>query len=338
MNTTPNESRENLHKLGWTFRQRFEDNDPSKPIIGVRLTNAAKIFESAQTIQIFDQATVTVQFGFLQEQSVSLTREDGAEFIDWLKQAHPDLAAPMLAAVPQGDRGPGPSISPMSTTKAELTKYLAEAWPEIFGRGGRATAPDADFFTELLKLLTDPDRDTQRRVQLILAAENMAHDFYADANAILRAASRQAELKLSDAATTELQMDAYAKVMAAEGTRLYATQIRKRLPLDKLPPPAEFPEAIDPASIPAVQNVRALTHQPEIRQRGKFMPGYANETLAGKTVSPDMMVGVVDPNHPKFRQLGQIKACGTAPGAPIMVLISGATDLEEFKPEQLMSL
>lgn len=321
-----------LQKLGWSFRPRYMDNDPDRPIIGVRLTNCAKIFDNAQTIQIFDQRTVTLQFGFLQEQSVSLTDDDGALFIDWLKATHPDLAAPMLAAVPAGDPTPGSSNTGLNTEKARLVEYLAHAFPERFGKGGHASQPGVDFYSEVLDLLYDTDRDDARRAALILAAENMAHDMYADCNATLRQAARAT----TPEAAAELQMDAYGRAIAAETARTYGRTIRARISPELRPPDPEFPEAIDPQTIPVTQNLRALNPFPLGHSRPRGIPPTSDSlaTMPDK-VKAGAMVGIIDPSHAKFRQMGEIKG---ADGKVIWVLVSGATAVEGFEPAQLMAL
>lgn len=341
------DSRTELQRRGWTFRPRWEDNDPEKPIIGVRLTNAAKIFETAQTIQIFDTCTVTVQFGFLQEQSVSLTREDGAEFIDWLKATHPELAAPMLAIVPVGDRTPGPAAAGMNTAKGELVAYLAKAYPEVFGRGGRATMTGADFYAELLELFKDPERDSARTIQLILAVEGMAHDFYSDCNAALR---RARALGASLEAAAEAQMDAYGYAMAAQRSRDYAEGLRIGQPLDLRPPVAAYPEAIEPHTIPIVAEI--LARGAGATDFKPLAPGLpppvvpVSETLASaamrQRVKPGDILAVVDPTHAKFRQMGKLAAIrplavvGDRLVEMFSMMMSGATELEDFTAAQLM--
>lgn len=317
-----------LQKLGWSFRPRYEDHDETKPIIGVRLTNCAKIFENAQTIQIFDRRTVTLQFGFLQEQSVTLTDDDGALFIEWLAMAHPELAAPMLAVVPAGDPTPGASNTGLSTTKAQLVEYLADAWPEVFGKGGRASQPGADFYTELLALFHDPDRDTARRAALILAAENMAHDFYADCVATLRRAAYLDENKPARAPSANLR--AYALVLAAEAARAYAKAMRGRLALENQPPPAEFPEAIDPETIPG----RPDDPSPNVA-RGIPPASDSLATIPTAEIKRGLMVGIIDPSHAKYRQMGQIYSRSQD---TVFALISGATEPEPFNLTQLMKL
>jgi hypothetical protein len=310
----------------WTSRARYEDNDDSQPIIGVRLTNCERIFESAQTIQIFDSATVTIQFGFLQEQSVTLTREDGALFMDWLMAYHPALAGPALAVVPMGDRTPGPASAGLATGKARLVSYLAEAFPDVFGRGARATLPGADFYIEVMQLIQSAvDKPHRSRTPaLILALEAIAHQLYINSIRMHVAAEHGAPEALAP-----LKAEARGLAYAADALREQAGALRAACPADLLPPHPTFPDMTPPAQPPR----NPLAGQSPMDLGG---PGYASQTLADhpEKQQPGRMVAVIDPLHRRYRQMGCIEH---AVDSAVHVRF-GTDAAEQFTPTQLMAI
>lgn len=310
--------RDRMAQYGWTFKARFIDHDITKPLIGVRLTNAAKIMEEARSIQIFDRATVTLQTGFTNDEAISLTDDDGRDFLQWMRAAYPELMAPIWDSLAEPDSADAKvqAGAYVDLGKNHLVIYLAEAYPEIFGRYGIISITGANFYTELLRVVKDPDRDDAKRLAVIQELENLAHDFYSDAAAALRiAAAGEAAAGGEKLVTVDhMRRQAHGHVIAAERARERANHLRQRM---ETPPPVRaYPEAITMNTEGAV-----ITEQP------LAAAAPAAEPLVGD------VVGILDPTSPYFRQMGRVKRLHPT-GADVE--ISGQAEPIRFENSQLM--
>jgi hypothetical protein len=314
-----------LLKEGWTVKARRIDKDPAKPILGFRLTNCEALFKKALSVQIFDRSTVSLSIGFSNDEHISLTEDDGRDFLEWLRQFDysttgsddgvylPDELWNQLGnAIPRADQ-----IEVINMEKARLVEYLVQNSPQTFGRFGTIGAHGGDFYNELLDLVKDPARDESIDRRMIHELESAAHHFYAEANAWLRiAANRTAE-----ADPQILKVRAYAVVCAADEMRERA--LSHRLRLDEPPAESPFPEAIDAVDLAKIVNA-ALPGE-------MVAPGDAVVKLKNGD-----MVAVSDGESPYFRRMGEVTS---ASGQVIVVAFPGSpVEESEFKRPQLLYL
>jgi hypothetical protein len=308
--------RDRMAELGWTFKVRFVDRNLEKPLIGIRLTNAAALFESARSIQIFDKSTVTLQTGFTNDGAISLTKEDGRDFLLWMHAAKPDLVAPIWHALP--DEGSAAQLAMeapfVDLDKNHLVMYLAHAYPELFGPNGIVAMTGASFHGEILRLIKDPVRDDLKRFAQVQTIENMAHAFYSEAAGYLRAS---ADSGMGFEYVARMKRLAHALVLAAERARDEANVIRQRM--DTPPPVQPFPEAI------------TVDDQGEVKTAE-----VAGTPITSEDITLGDVVGVMDPQSAYFRQMGRVVAL--EPPNKATLEISGQSHPIRFSFDQLMRL
>jgi len=117
-----------LSDNGQTLKIRYIDKDPSKGLLGVRITNAKKLMEEVWSMQILDRSTVSLAIGgFDNDHHVSLTGEDGETFLESIAAEIPrelwDLI-PTAAASQQQAQGIG-QVSEAIAQMEQLTQTLA---------------------------------------------------------------------------------------------------------------------------------------------------------------------------------------------------------------------
>lgn len=236
--------RPELAEQGYTLKLQWIDNRPGGTINGFRITNARILFENALSIQIFDRSTVTLNNGFTNDDAISLTKEDGREFLEWLRY-EPDtpLVKELWDALPPGDETPAPlrpESAVLSMGKAHLVDYLVQKHPHIFGRYGRMGAAGQDFYEAVLDTFKEQEESSTNVdvLRLIHSLESLAHDLYRDANPILRLAA-----KCDQPEQQHMKLLAYAKITAAEMLRSMASKIRGHIA--NPPAAADYPEAIE---------------------------------------------------------------------------------------------
>jgi hypothetical protein len=225
-------TQERLAGAGYTLKVDWLDGDPASGVNGFRIMRAEKLFEKALTIQIFDRSTVTLGWGFSNDQNVTLTKEDGRLFLEWLKTKELTPLIPEIwNVIPEAKPTTETRAAATNMAKARLVDYLVLSHPDIFGKygaidhatPGQQIKPGEDFYTELLKLIADPERDGRDARRLIQALDSMAANLYRRTNDYLR----------TEAAA--LKWRAIASVLAAEEIREMAQMARRNI---ANPPPA----------------------------------------------------------------------------------------------------
>lgn len=291
---------------GWLVKRQWIDKQPGGELLGIRITNAAKLYELAWSIQLFDRNTATLSIGgFDNDSHVTLSKEDGAAFIEWmhLNGKMSDEVYDALATIEPDDTEARPIVN---MAKNRLVNYLVENYAETFGRYGSLTVESTDFYDEVLALVKDPARDDVTTRQLIAALESMAHDFYRAANIGLRAAG-------ADATANQLaQVDGLLK--AAEECRRMANEKRERTP--GAPPESDYPEAIT-------------------RTVGERPPAPAPK---GDDYALGSLAHVTDPNSSRHQQIGEVVRVTCGPGgfaAQVYLRFQGAREIEPFTAGQV---
>jgi hypothetical protein len=176
----------------WTRRLRHIDQNPAMPVLGIRYSDATGILREAKSIQVFDRSTVTVAFGFMQEDHVSFSGIDGAELLNAILAgaAGPELAEAVqadLENIPEKSTGPDAAEPPViNAAKAKLVTYLVKARPERFGLYGTHPSYGEDFYAQLLELVRDPQRDDTEARRMLTLLERTAHLSYAQANRCMK--------------------------------------------------------------------------------------------------------------------------------------------------------
>jgi hypothetical protein len=299
--------REQLARDGWTCRARWIDNRPRRilqgqivsdgELIGFRFTNAEALLENALSIQVFDRSTVSLSFdGFTNDDHLSFTDEDGRELLEWMRnQPESPLTAEFWNELPEAQRK---ELQPaaMTTGKGHLVAWLARHYPHIFGTGGQISTEGTDFYEEVQRILENqapqPLRVTQ--LQMIQQLEDLAHQFYTMANALLRAASTPGPDDGMERARHHAS--AYGIAQAAQECRIRAAHVRESI--EKPPPPGQFNDA--PPPIDVLDIIGFVANQEDIAPR-KPKPS----TLVYRT---DDVIVVTDVTHARDRQIGKVKS------------------------------
>jgi len=317
---TPERLRD-IANAGWTYKERYIDKNPALGLLGIRLTNAAKIWDEGYSIQIFNRTTVTLaqKANATIDDHVSLTKDDGRDFLEWLRLTHPEILPPEIwEKLPEGEaESAGPASS--DEARSALLQYLVPRYPEYFGAGSMA-ASGAPFEATILAVIRHGENipaqvaeSGRLTMRTILYLETMAHDCYKETNSHLHNAHGADDVprKLAYARMAYLAMGAAieARERAATMRRDYGTSGGDPAPL----PEASFPEAIDPNEVWAVieaafgqaaAHTIASTTARVIAQEsaGVGIPAPLTEA----DVTPGMLVTIADPNHPRFRQVAEI--------------------------------
>jgi hypothetical protein len=265
---------------GWTFKHRFVDNDPEQDLLGVRLTNANLLFDRSMSVQIFDRQTVTLSFGFSNDEHLSLTGDDGREFLLWLQQWKPKLMKELWNAIPEirPEASTGPVALSLQTGKPALVNYLVASYPEIFGRFGEIANGD-DFYDAVLRVIRNPERDDRSKAMLIHSLEELAHVAYADANSLLRSA----DLVIGQDNVQNVYREAHAQVTMAQRLRAHAGAIRSLM----LKPPTPSPFSDEILAVQDFPPPRELTTNVD-------------------EIKPGNVVVVSDEKHALSRQIGEV--------------------------------
>ena len=281
-----------VSQLGWTAKLRWEDNRPGEKLLGFRLTAAQKLFDDAVSIQIFDRETVTLSYGFTNDDHVTLTKDDGREFLEWLRALPNGPLVPAIWMALEKPAEPpqraGVASAVTNLAKARLVEYLVENYPEVFGRFGSQSVEKSDFYDEVLALVKDPARDTAVHRQAIQALETMAHEFYAIANRQAAASSASANAKDDWLVTFGPWLEALGYIRAAERCRHQANERRARLTTDA-PAETDFPDAITAEDLPQIFPDPSTPHPPK---------SYRQET--------ETLAVVIEENHPRHGQMCDI--------------------------------
>lgn len=282
--------RHEVGEHGFTVKVGWIDNDPTGRLNGIRLLSARALFWRAISIQIFDRETVTLSWGFTNDDSVSLTKEDGRLFLEWLRdQPNTPLVPALWEIIPAPD--PGPITTSAATTnmaKARLVDYLVSQHADIFGRYGSMTAEGEDFYEAVLKLIQNPERDGRDMRRLIHAIESLANAEYSRANRLWRADIQANRYK------------ALGAVLAAESLRECAASARANMGA-AAPPPAEFPEAITAEFALGRLHSEATSQANSIPIPDRISPG---ATVVIRSY-PNFRPNAPEP-HPRAGQIGTV--------------------------------
>jgi hypothetical protein len=325
-------ARRELFKFGWTIKARHVDRDEAKPLLGIRLTNCEALFNKALSIQILDDSTVSLSFGFSNDEHVSLTEDDGRAFLEYLKLIAfaavddagatyslltDELLAQIGKPIPREEQ-----IPVFNMEKARLVDYLVQNSPQTFGKYGTARA-GGDFYAEVLELIKDPSRDEEIARRMIHALESTAHTFYADANRMLHVAAQS-----NAPARSPHRMEAFGMIRAAEELRDRANDLRGKITDD---PPAETPypdaiaagelaESLAPAG-PWDAPIDAATTDLAAAQLLARQDVIDERAFNAIILKPGDMVTVSDSAHPLYRRMGEVVAASGA--ARVTVHLAG---------------
>jgi len=230
-----------LSDNGQTLKIRYIDKDPSKGLLGVRITNAKKLMEEVWSMQILDRSTVSLAIGgFDNDHHVSLTGEDGETFLESIAAEIPRELWDLIPTAAASQQQAGPSVAEV----AKLTQFLKDKYPAQFGAYGTATvAPD--FYQAIINLLSTVDADyrSRRDYDSIVEMEAAARKGDIQANRHLAAVSQAADENMRQ----ELRIAALYLMYAANDARAAAINARARMSSLGLavPPAAAFPETPD---------------------------------------------------------------------------------------------
>jgi len=291
------EALKKLAEHGFMFREQFIDGDPDLGLNGVRLTNVAKLWEPTYSIQIFDRQTCSLsQGGFTNDEHVSLTKHDGAEFLSWLRMAHPEvLSEEVWNKLPEGpafrDTAGG-----INGPKMKLIQTCAEFLPQWFGPGSLGAEPGANFYEVLSSAIADHGQLNEVfTVRTIVFLERRAHaSYHAANNALLRASIEKAETSVKFAQA------AYVHIGTAECMIAEAAALREDLPSGTL---AQIPAAHFPEAIPLDEAAKLFEGSPATPQEPEGSSVTPQEAPA---LTVGLIVTVSDPDSPFYRQIGEI--------------------------------
>ena len=235
------QKRETLAHMGFTVKAQWIDNQPGGKLNGLRIMKAEALFGRALTLQVFDRQTVTISWGFSNDDAVTLTKEDGRLFLDWLRlKKMTPLPDEIWQLIPEAtDTARETHAAATNMAKARLVDYLVANHADIFGKYGSLDdrlAPGEDFYTALLDLVQNPERDGRDLRRLIQALDNLAGGLYVMANSQLKTGA------------PAMRWRAIGSVLAAEEIRDMAQ--RGRASMGGSPPPAPaYPEAISSSAL-----------------------------------------------------------------------------------------
>lgn len=311
---TADTRRQDIAKAGWTYKERHIDKNPELPLLGIRLTNAGRLFEESLSIQIFNRSEVSLSRGGLtNDDHVSLTKDDGRDFLDWLRTAHPEiLTEEVYSLLPEGPRE-GESTTTADEARSKLIAYCVRYHAEYFGPGSFA-AGGAPLEESILAVLRHRDNrpefaseQASLTMRMILSLEEFAHENYKAANAYLREAHDANEA----APCPTLQM-AMGAVQCGNWLRHRAQAMRAAAIADKSIAPEHLPEPTFPEAINYVE-VFALIYK-KITEDTGAAPIEAPATppppapgLSDADLKPGMLVVVIDENAPQFRQMAEVE-------------------------------
>jgi hypothetical protein len=305
---TPERLRD-IANAGWTYKERYNDKDPAKGLLGIRLTNAAKIWDEGYSIQIFNRTTVTIaqKANATIDDHVSLTKDDGRDFLEWLRLAHPEVLPPEIwEKLPEGElETPAAPASSSDEARSALVQYLAPRFPEVFGPGSMAAsgAPLEETVLTLFRVLESAPKQVAESSRLtmrtILYLETTAHENYKAANVALRRAHESVTIP----GRLEAAKEAYGFLGAAWDARRRAVEMRVSYGFadNNAPkiPAGEFPESI------------------EMAEAWKVIAGAMLEQ--GKTTDTETRIAspglVFTSDHPKLKQIAD--ESGASSGAAI---------------------
>lgn len=233
------QTRQEIGERGFTVKLGWIDNQPGGKLNGIRFMDCRELMDRALSIQIFDRQTVTVSWGFENKDAVTLSKEDGQQFIEWLIMMEDSpLTIELFELLPEATEAEPTRGGATNMAKARLVEYLVAKHPDKFGQygsiTGRTTAEES-FYEELLDLVENPERDGRDLARVVQALDSLAGNLYRQANSQLKTGA------------PALRWRALGAVLAAEEIRDMAQNTRTAM--GRAPHQADYPDAISSAEL-----------------------------------------------------------------------------------------
>lgn len=233
------QARQEIGERGFTVKLGWIDNQPGGKLNGIRFMDCRELMDRALSIQIFDRQTVTVSWGFENKDAVTLSKEDGRQFIEWLVNAEDTpLTVELWELLPEVTEAEPTQAGATNMAKSRLVDYLVAKHPDKFGKygsiTGRTTASES-FYEELLDLVENPERDGRDLARLVQSLDSLAGNLYAQANSQLKTGA------------PALRWRAVGSVLAAEEIQEMAQNARAVM--ENPPSQTVYPGAITSAEL-----------------------------------------------------------------------------------------
>lgn len=234
-------ARQEIGERGFTVKLGWIDNQPGGKLNGIRFMDCRELMDRALSIQIFDRQTATISWGLDNKDSVTLTKEDGRQFIEWLVNAEDTpLTVELFELLPEATEAEPARAGATNMAKARLVEYLVAKHPDKFGKygsmGNQESPAGEAFYAELLDLVENPERDGRDLARLVQSLDSLAANLYAVANSQMKTGA------------PAMRWRAVGSVLAAEEIRDLAQEARRNMGI--APRPAtDYPGAITSAEL-----------------------------------------------------------------------------------------